>query len=131
MRSEVRTPRTYSPDTPLFEADAARKGLRALSETRVQDTLIAESAELAEMIQKFRKKKTEHNIDSLCDLLQVDSEDATRISKALMEIGFLEEFGETFKIPMLYRDGLALSQGKAFADSGATFAVDDYDWNEE
>lgn len=29
-------------------------------------------------------------------------------------MGFLEEIGDSFKVPMLYRDGLNITQGKAF-----------------
>lgn len=29
-------------------------------------------------------------------------------------MGFLEEIGGSFKIPMLFRDGLQITQGKAF-----------------
>jgi hypothetical protein len=29
--------------------------------------------------------------------------------------GFLEKIGATWKVPMLYRDGLEITQGKAFA----------------
>jgi hypothetical protein len=32
----------------------------------------------------------------------------------LREIGFLEPIGANFKVPMLYRDGLSITQGKAF-----------------
>ena len=35
--------------------------------------------------------------------------------KPLIEIGFLEEIGGSFKVPMLYRDGLEITQGKAFS----------------
>jgi hypothetical protein len=31
-----------------------------------------------------------------------------------MDLGFLEQAGATYKIPMLYRDGLRITQGKAF-----------------
>jgi hypothetical protein len=31
-----------------------------------------------------------------------------------MDMGFLERTGETYKVPMLYRDGLNIKQGKAF-----------------
>jgi hypothetical protein len=34
---------------------------------------------------------------------------------ALVNCGFLEKIGGTWKVPMLYRDGLDITQGKAFA----------------
>lgn len=41
--------------------------------------------------------------------------DTKQIIKILLEIGFLEPIGESYKVPMLYRDGLGITQGKAFA----------------
>jgi hypothetical protein len=35
-------------------------------------------------------------------------------AKILEELGFLEQVGENLKVPMLYRDGLGMTQGKAF-----------------
>jgi hypothetical protein len=31
-----------------------------------------------------------------------------------VEIGFIEEIKTSWKVPMLYRDGLEITQGKAF-----------------
>jgi hypothetical protein len=133
LRSEVRNPREYDPNVALIDADAVRKAHKILSETRVQDTLIAEFADLAPYVEKFRKKKAEHNVDSLCDLHNVSPDEAQRIAKSLMEIGFLEEVGNSYKIPMLYRDGLAITQGKAFADAASISAdfFDDVDFDDE
>jgi hypothetical protein len=41
------------------------------------------------------------------------------MAKPLIELGFLEEVAGNFKIPMLYRGGLEITQGKAFKDDGA------------
>jgi hypothetical protein len=127
LRSEVRTPREYAEGMPIIEADAVRKAHKSLSETRIQDTLMAEFADLAPFIERFRKKKAEHNIDSLCDLHQVSPDEADAIAQSLIEIGFLEEVGNSFKVPMIYRDGLGITQGKAFSDIVATTAADDDD----
>lgn len=35
-----------------------------------------------------------------------------------MELGFLEKVGNTYKVPILYREGLAITQGKAFSAEG-------------
>jgi hypothetical protein len=117
VRSEDRNPRDYTPDSPIIEADSIRRPHRVLSEQRVQDTLLAENEELAPTIERFRSGKAEHNEGSLATLLNVpDAEVRIRI-KPLLEMGFLEEIGGTsrsFKIPMLYREGLEVTQGKAF-----------------
>jgi DNA-binding IclR family transcriptional regulator len=72
------------------------------------------------MIEKFRDGKAEHSVSSLAELLGFP-EQATRAAiKPLLELGLLEEVGNSFKIPMLYRDGLRITQGKAFEAGDAT-----------
>jgi hypothetical protein len=115
QRSEEREARSYSPNVPLIEADAIRKALQRLSDDRVNDTLLAEAADLAPLIEKFRDSKAEHNTTSLALLLDMQESDVRIAVKPLIELGFLEEIGESFKVPMLYRDGLNITQGKAFA----------------
>jgi hypothetical protein len=114
LRSEDRNAREFKPGQVIVEADAIRRALRALSEQRVEDTLLAEAAEYAEPINRFRDGKAEHNLASIGKLLGVEEAEARLLAKSLVELGFLEEIGETFKVPMLYRDGLQITQGKAF-----------------
>jgi hypothetical protein len=115
IRSEDRNPRNYTPEIPIIEADSIRRAHRALSEQRVQDTLLAEAADFVPMIEKFRDGKAEHNEGSLGNLLGVSEASARNAVKPLLEMGFLEEKGGSFKVPMLYRDGLQITQGKAFS----------------
>jgi hypothetical protein len=124
IRSEDRGPRDYSADSPLIEADAIRRAHRSLSEQRVQDTLLAEAADFVPTIEKFRDGKAEHNEQSLASLLGVKPESVRSRVKPLLDMGFLEEVGGSFKVPMLYRDGLQITQGKAF-DEPQTGADDD------
>ena len=123
IRSEERSPRAYSLDLPIIEADSIRRAHRALSEQRVQDTLLAEAADSVPTIEKFRDGKAEHNESSLASLLGVGEGNVRNTVKPLLEMGFLEEVGGSFKVPMLYRDGLRITQGKAFS----TEAVDEDD----
>ena len=71
------------------------------------------------MLERFRDGKAEHNAATLATLLEVDEQEVRTIVKPLIEIGFLEEIGEAYKVPMLYRDGLNISQGKAYAQADA------------
>ena len=98
---------------PIIEADSVKRAFSQLSEMRVQDTLLAEANDLAELVQRFRDGKSEHNTSTLSQVYGNDYNpvDAT---KSLIDLGFLEEFGSNYKIPMLYRDGLKITQGKAF-----------------
>jgi hypothetical protein len=120
QRAEERNARNFHPGTTLIEADAIRKALQRLSEDRVNDTLLAEAAELAPIVEKFRDGKAEHNVSTLAVLLGVKEDEAKIKAKPLIELGFLEEIGEVFKVPMLYRDGLNITQGKAFSADALT-----------
>jgi hypothetical protein len=110
--------REYVPGQPLFEAEAIRGAHTRLSKDRVVDTLLAESGDLRFVIEKFRGGKAEHNYESLRKTFGRDFTDGmTRVAiRSLLDMGFLERIrqSETYKIPMLYRDGLDITQGKAF-----------------
>lgn len=115
QRAEERAPHEYALGTPLIGPDALRKALQRLSEDRVNDTLLAEAADLAPMVEKFRDGKAEHNAATMSKLLGVSEAEVKNTAKPLVEMGFLEEIAGSFKVPMLYRDGLRITQGKAFA----------------
>lgn len=113
LRKEEREERQYSADLPLIEPDAVRKALSQLSVQRVQDTLLAEAKSEAPLIEKFRRAKAEHNEASICQLLGLDSTDGQKKIRQLVELGFLEESSGNFKVPMLYRGGLEITQGRS------------------
>lgn len=51
-------------------------------------------------------------------MLGLENEQGVRAKiRPLVDIGFLEEFMDSYKIPSLYREGLQITQGKAFTDS--------------
>jgi len=104
---------------PLIEAESLRRALSELSEQRVQDTLLAESGEYAAVIAGFKNGKAEHNMESLFAIIQPDATKPQEIIEELEAIGFLEKTGSTFKVPMLYRSGLRITQGKAFSSEEA------------
>lgn len=117
LRKEQRGASEFTPGTQrgVIESDAIKRGLAALSAERVEDTLLAEAGEFAPMIEKFRDGRAEHNEESIAQTLGLSLAEARSAIQALAEIGFLEQTGETFKVPMLYRGGLSITQGKAFA----------------
>jgi hypothetical protein len=124
MRKEEREPREVS-GGPIIEAESLRKGLSQLSQERVNDTLLAESGLYAPLIERFRDGKAEHNVESLAATLGVKAEEARTTAKPLVELGFLEDIRGTYKIPTLYREGLGITQGKAFASAGTDDEEDD------
>jgi hypothetical protein len=123
LRQEQRESTEFATGQPVIRSDALKRGLSALSKERVEDTLLAEAGEHAATIERFRGGKTEHNEESLAASLAVDPGQARQATRILLELGFLEQVGESLKVPMLYRDGLDLTQGKAFA--GDATAEDD------
>ena len=105
---------------PLLPSDALKTGLRALSKQRVEDTLLAEAGAEAFLVDKFRGSKAEHNRETIGELLGVEGAVLDGQISFLKGIGFLEATvaTATYKVPMLYRDGLGITQGKAFEASG-------------
>lgn len=119
IRREDREPTVTTGDrerrnggSSLISAEALKRGLDALSAQRVEDTLLAEAGENAYLIELFRNGKAEHNESTLAEVLGSDYPKGVTY---LIEIGFLEKAGPTYKIPMLYRGGLNITQGKAFS----------------
>ena len=114
IRKEDRANREFISGNILIESDSIKKGLERLSTDRVEDTLLAEANEYAEYIEKFRGNKSEYDFDSIKSLFKLSKEKTQVIIKELSDIGFLESLGTSYKIPMLYRDGLNIVQGKSF-----------------
>ena len=115
LRREQRDSSRYGQNDPLIQSEAIKRGLAALSEARVEDTLLAEaSGEVARFIELFRGGKAEHNEGSLTSLLDLEIDQLSDAIMSLVQIGFLERIGSSYKVPMLYRDGLGITQGKAF-----------------
>jgi hypothetical protein len=116
LRREERSGTEYVEGHPVIGSEALKKGLVRLSTERVQDTLLAEAGEEhALWIEKFRDGRAEHNVDTIATTLGTSPDRLTEPVRILKELGFLEPIGATFKIPMLYRAGLNITQGKAFA----------------
>jgi len=116
IRREDREARQFQVGTPILEPDSFRRALTRLSEERVEDTLIAEAGDAVAFVERFKNGRSEHNRASLAQLLALQNGELEDAIQRLVEIGFLEEIGQTFKIPMLYRDGMNIVQGKAFAE---------------
>jgi len=119
LRTERRSARAYGEDTPLIEAESLRKAGIRLSKQRIEDTLMAEYGEDVKIaIKAFRNGKAEHDEESLAILFGVDVAGARLIATVLNDIGFLEQSGEMYKVPPLYRPGLNIKKGKPFPSPG-------------
>ncbi len=69
LRREQREPREYNEKNPLIEAESIRRAFVAVSEMRVQDTLLAESEFLSPYIEAFRNGKAEHNDGTIMEVM--------------------------------------------------------------
>jgi hypothetical protein len=120
LRREERAGTEYTLGVPIIGSEALKKGLVRLSIERVQDTLLAEAGpDQAIWIEKFRDGRAEQNEETIADTLAMSQQDLAEPLRMLKDLGFLEPIGATFKIPMLYRAGLDVTQGKAFAPNEA------------
>lgn len=116
INMDTRSNRAYEPSQPLVSPDAIREAHGRLSYKRVEDTLLAEAGpELSPLIHRFKRSKAEHSIETLSQVLALAGDELSLRVRQLTEIGFLEELKHSWKIPMLYREGLEITQGKAFS----------------
>jgi hypothetical protein len=101
----------------LLERAVFKDALRVVSETRYNQTLLAEYPEKRNFFEALRGAKAEQTPESLSRVWDVSAQQAMEISKELHEIGFFELRGTrdepTYWIPFLYRDALELVQGRA------------------
>lgn len=114
LRREEREHRIFTVGQDLIESESIKRALSRLSGERVEDTLLAEAGESSGIIEKFRGGKAEHNEQSIAVQLGIDQSEVKTAIKPLVDLGFLEVVGASYKIPMLYREGLEVTQGKAF-----------------
>jgi hypothetical protein len=101
----------------LLDRAVFKDALRVVSETRYNQTLLAEYPEKRRYLEALRGAKAEQTPESLARLWDVSTQQAMEVSKELHEIGFFELRGTrdepTYWIPFLYRDALELVQGRA------------------
>lgn len=130
LRREDRSPRTADIGVDIIESESLRLALAQLSETRVNDTLLAEAKGAVPLIEKFRRGKAEHSLASLAKVLGVKVDNVSNLIQPLVHIGFLGINGSNYKIPTLYRSGLEITQGKAQGVKSVPVAVNDDDDND-
>jgi hypothetical protein len=112
---------TYHKVFPLLGPEAIRRAFTRLSKQRVEDTILAEaSQEVAVCIEGLRDGKSEHNDESLANAFGVDTSHIKAFVRVLVELGFLEQVDGCYRVPMLYREGLNITQGKAFKVARST-----------
>lgn len=110
--------------TYLIGPEALTEAWNIVSDDKIQTQLYAEYKDLRDHLEKFRKSRSEHNADSLGELL---GNDWKAILAELEFVGFIQKRGNTWKIPLLYRPGLEIIQGKAFTSEETSEVEEDED----
>ena len=108
---------TPASDELLFDRSVFKEALPIVSETRYNQSLLAEYPDLKGILAKLNGEKTEQTVDSLAELWETDRDTAQARALRLVDIGFFQLRGSkvvpTFWVPFLFRDALAMSQGFA------------------
>ena len=101
----------------LFDRSCFKEAMFEVSRVRVEQTIYAEYPEVKPWVEEIEGEKTEQSAESLAHLWDISIDEAATRAQRLVEIGFFEELGKKgsrrFKVPFLYRNYLALLQGKA------------------
>lgn len=101
----------------LFDRQAFRAALPAVSKVRLEQTVYAEYPDLKEYLEALRDQKATQHVASLSDIWGVDSAEAAPIARRLVEVGVFEELprseGSEYRVPFLYRPALGVIQGRA------------------
>ena len=112
-RRDAQTRRAVVLGEPLLEPVAVRTALEQVSELRVQDTLIAENGHIGAHVQSFYGGKANHTKETLSAVLSLSGIALENAVSDLQKAGFLGREGDRYIIPMMYRSGLKITQGKA------------------
>lgn len=114
MRREQISPSTKV--IPVLGPEAIKRAFTRLSKQRVEDSILAEaSKEIAVCVEALRYGKAEHNGKSLSTAFGIEEAHLQPFVRVLMDLRFLEELKGTYKVSILYREGLNIRLGKAFA----------------
>lgn len=97
----------------VFDRQAFKDALPAVSKVRLTQTLYAEHPSLRPYIEKMEGQKTRHNALSLSGLWETSTMEAERIADQLVAIGFFEPRLSDYWVPFMYRPVLEMVQGSA------------------
>lgn len=106
----------------VFERQAFKDALPAVSKARLEQTLYAEHPTLRDEMERMEGQKTRHNAASLALVWGVSEEGAAETAEELVAIGFFEPRLPDFWVPFLYRPALEMVQGSA---EGVAAAAED------
>jgi hypothetical protein len=114
QQEEWRLNNESAKDDYLIGPSSIKKAFKDISKDKIEVQLYAEYPELRNYIEKFRYSKSNHNDESLKKIL---GRYWKKRSAQLIDIGFIKEvknYRNTWIIPLMYRSGLEITQGKAY-----------------
>ncbi len=97
----------------VFDRQAFKEALPAVSDARLRQTLYAEHPTLRPYIEKMEGQKTRQNATSLAAIWSVSEDKATEVAEELVVIGFFEPRLGDYWVPFMYRPTLEMVQGSA------------------
>lgn len=104
----------------LFSRLAFKEALPAVSRVRLEQTLYAEHPGMRACLELLRGEKTSQSASSLAVLWNCSEDEAHRVARELVEVGFFDPKGDKsnpdYWVPFLYRDALDMVQGSAESD---------------
>lgn len=115
----------------LFDRRFFKDALSVVSKQHYTQTLKAEHPSLSNVFESFKKRKTEHNITTLAEVLRdvIPADKTQGYAELLVKLGFFEARGDrdnkTYWVAFLYRDALEMVQGKAFSSAQQDQAEDE------
>ncbi len=104
------------PDENLLQRAIIKAALSDASREKVEKHLCAEYPVYRPWLEQLRGGKSQYNLATLSAVWETSRDETMRRAQALVEMGFwLKEKPEApeFWIPVIYRDGLEITQGKA------------------
>lgn len=103
----------------VFDRQAFKDALPAVSQVRLTQTLYAEHPVLRPYIEMLEGQKTRHNAGSLAAIWGVSIDEAAHTAEELVVIGFFEVRLNDYWVPFMYRPALGMVQGSAEGVTGA------------
>lgn len=101
----------------LFARPTFKEALPEVSQTRFEQTLLAEHSSLKGYVERLQGEKTLHTVATLSEVWGIPTEEAMKVAEQLVEVGFFELRGSRqspeYWVPFLYRDALDMVQGSA------------------
>lgn len=115
IKKDRNSSREYDHTNPIIDSESLKKAGNKLSSQRLEDTLMAEYGnDVKAAIKAFRNSKAVHTEQTIAELFKNSDIIQVRfIVKVLCDVGFLEQVGDTYCIPILYRASLNITKGKA------------------